>query len=112
MSTTETPNDVLVVLCTFPDAEKAAEVARSVVEHRLAACVNLLPGVRSIYGWQGELCDDAEVLAVIKTAADRFEELRARIVELHPYDCPEVIATSVCAGHDAYLQWVRDSTRE
>jgi len=111
MPATETPNDVLVALCTFPNGEKAAEVARAIVEQRLAACVNLLPGVRSIYSWKGELCDDAEVLAVIKTSADRFPAMRERIVELHPYDCPEVIATEVCAGHDAYLEWVRENTR-
>lgn len=111
MSSTEAPNDVLVVLCTCPNAETAATIARVVVEQRLAACVNLLPGIRSIYSWKGEVCDDAEALCVIKTSSERFEALRARIVELHPYDCPEVIATRVCAGHAAYLEWVHDSTR-
>jgi periplasmic divalent cation tolerance protein len=110
VSATESPNDVLVVFCTFPNPEKAAEVARTIVDERRAACVNLLPAVRSIYSWQGEVCDDAEALAVIKTSAGRFEALRSRIVELHPYDCPEVIAMPVCAGHADYLKWVVDST--
>ena len=110
MTAKQTPNDVLVVFCTFPDADKAAEVARAIVDERLAACVNLLPGVRSIYSWKGEVCDDAEVLALIKTSADRFDAMRARIVELHPYDCPEVIAAQISAGHPAYMQWVRENT--
>lgn len=104
-------NEVLVVLCTFPAGDKAAEVARAIVGEKLAACVNLLPAVRSIYAWKDELCDDSETLAVIKTTRCRFVDLRARLVTLHPYDCPEVIALPVEAGHDDYLKWVVDSTR-
>jgi periplasmic divalent cation tolerance protein len=103
-------NEVLVVLCTFPAGDKAAEVARTIVGERLAACVNLVPSVRSIYRWKDELCDDSEVLAVIKTTPIRFDELRARLVALHPYDCPEVIAVPVAAGHDDYLAWVVSNT--
>ena len=72
--------------------------------------MNLLPRVRSIYRWQGEVCDDPEQLAICKTTAQRFEALRARIVELHPYDCPEVIAVSVDGGHPEYLTWVAEMT--
>src|SRR5262249_40521623 len=79
-----------VVLSTFPDADTAARVARTLVDEQLAACVNLLPTVRSIYRWEGKVCDEAETLAVIKTTAERYAALAARIAELHPYQVPEV----------------------
>ncbi len=99
-----------MVLCTCPDAA-APELARTLVEERLAACVNIVAGVRSIYRWDGEICDDAEVLLVMKTAADRLEALIARAVQDHPYDCPEVIALPIEAGHAGYLDWVTAQTR-
>jgi periplasmic divalent cation tolerance protein len=95
-----------VVLMTAPSAEVAADMARALVGEGLAACVNIVPGVRSIYRWQGELCDDAEVLCVIKTRADRFEALRARIVALHPNEVAEIIALPVAAGNPPYLAWI------
>ena len=102
--------DVRVALCTFPNAEKAAEIARIVVGEKLAACVNLQP-VTSISTWKGELQNDAETLAIIKTTAERFEALTKRIVELHPYEVCEVIALPVLGGHAPYLAWVTESTR-
>ena len=90
--------------------EKAPDLAGELVKSRLAACVNIIPGVRSIYAWKGEVCDDAEVLLVIKSRADAFEALRARVVDLHPYDVPEVIALPIVAGHQPYLDWLEDST--
>ena len=101
--------DIRVVLCTFPDADQAAAVARALVDARLAACVNLIPQVRSIYRWEGKVSDDAEVLAVIKTTAHRLAALRERVLALHPYECPEVIALPVDAGSARYLSWVADS---
>ena len=98
--------DTVVVLVTAPTAEKAAEIARQVVEEKLAACGNVLPGVRSIYRWQGKVEEAAEALLVLKTARPRFKELADRIVELHPYEVPEVIALPIVAGHDAYLDWI------
>ncbi len=104
--------DVLVVLCTLPGGDAAAGIARAVVEERLAACVNLLPGVRSIYTWEGAIQDDEqEQLAILKTTTDRFEELRARLLQLHPYSVPEILAVPVSDGHLPYLGWVRDSVR-
>jgi periplasmic divalent cation tolerance protein len=102
---------VLVVFSTFPSPDKAAEVARTLVTEQLAACVNLLGPVRSIYRWQGEINDDTETLAVIKTTSERFEAMKARLVELHPYEVAEVIALPVEAGHAPYLAWVADETR-
>ncbi len=104
-------NEVLVVFCTFPAGDKAAEVAHTIVGEKLAACVNLIPAVRSIYRWKAEVCDDSEVLAIIKTARTRFDDLRARLISLHPYDCPEVIAMPVEDGHGDYLEWVVNNSR-
>ena len=98
--------DLVIVLVTAPDLDIGAQLARAVVEERLAACGNLIPGVRSIYRWQGQVHDDAEVLLVLKTSHDAVERLRARVVALHPYDCPEVVALPVSAVHPPYLAWV------
>jgi periplasmic divalent cation tolerance protein len=96
----------LVVLSTFPDADKAAQVARVLVEERLAACVNLVATVRSIYRWQGAVQDDAESLAIIKTTRERYPALAARLAELHPYDVAEIIALPLADGHPPYLAWL------
>lgn len=95
-----------LVFVTAPSEAVAAELARAVVEEGLAACGNLLPGVRSIYRWEGALCDEAEVLLIFKTATDRVEALRARVVALHPYTTPEVVAVDASAVHPPYLAWV------
>ncbi len=86
-------------------------MARILVTEQLAACVNIVGGVRSIYRWEGEISDDRETLAVIKTTSERFEEMRSRLVALHPYQVAEVIALPVDAGHAPYLAWVADETR-
>ncbi len=103
--------DALVVLVTAPSAEKAVEIARAVVEERLAACGNVLTGVRSIYRWEGKVQDEPEALLVLKTRRERFAALRDRILALHPYDVPEVIALPVEGGNAAYLEWIAESTR-
>jgi periplasmic divalent cation tolerance protein len=102
--------DALVVLVTAPDADVAATLTRAIVDEGLAACGNLIPGLRSIYRWQGAICDEAEVLILFKTRAERFPALRDRIVSLHPYDCPEVIALTVADGSAAYLRWIAENT--
>ena len=101
----------MVLLSTFPSADKAAEVARILVEERLAACVNLVSGIRSIYRWQGAVSDDSEALAVIKTTPERYEALAARLLSLHPYEVPELIALPVLAGHAPYLGWLGDQVK-
>lgn len=103
---------MLIALSTFPNAEVAAAIARQLVESKLAACVNLIPSVRSIYTWEDEVCDETEVLAVIKTARERLEAVRAAILAEHPYECPEVIALDVDGGHQPYLDWVMAMTAE
>jgi periplasmic divalent cation tolerance protein len=102
-------SEPLVVLTTVARVEDAEHIARELVERRLAACVNILPPVTSVYRWQGEVTREAEHLLLMKTAKDRFEALRARLVEIHPYETPEVIALPVAAGHLPYLQWIADS---
>jgi periplasmic divalent cation tolerance protein len=97
---------VIVVFSTFPSEDKAADVARTLVSEGLCACVNLVPPVRSIYRWQGQICDERETLAIMKTTRERFDALRERLVALHPYEVPEVIALPVEAGHPPYLDWV------
>jgi periplasmic divalent cation tolerance protein len=103
---------IVVVISTFPNPDKAAEVARVLVGEQLAACVNIAPAVRSIYRWNGEMCDDSEALAIVKTTNERVDALIARLIALHPYDVPEAIAMPVIGGHAAYLEWVAASTRE
>ena len=103
--------DVYVVLCTLPPGDAAAGIARALVEEGLAACVNIVPQLRSIYVWDGALQDDEEQLAILKTTVDRFEELRARLLQLHPYSVPELLALPVDDGNLPYLGWLRDSVR-
>ncbi|BCX47425.1 divalent-cation tolerance protein CutA [Haloferula helveola] len=101
--------DVLVVLCTFPDEAAARQIGAVLVEKQVAACVNLVPGVRSIFRWKGQIEEDAEVLAVIKTTREGYSSLESAILELHPYDTPEVLAIPVEAGAAGYLKWVGES---
>jgi periplasmic divalent cation tolerance protein len=100
-----------VVLSTVGSAEDGERIASALVERGLAACVNLVPGVVSIYRWQGGVERDEERLMVIKTTAERLEALGAAIVELHPYEVPEVVALEVAGGHTPYLDWVAESCR-
>lgn len=102
--------EVILVFCTFPDAEQARQIGTSLVHDRLAACVNLIPGIESIYHWQGKVETNQEVLALFKTTASCYPELQQRLIELHPYDVPEILAVSPNAVSPAYAQWVGDST--
>jgi len=99
----------LVVLVTTGSADNAETVARALVGEGLAACVNILPGVRSIYRWQGKLADDAEWLLVIKTERGRFSDLESRVRSLHTYEVPEIIALEVVEGSAPYLEWLLDA---
>jgi periplasmic divalent cation tolerance protein len=102
--------DALVVLVTAPGAAEAAALARALVEERLAACGNVVPGLRSIYRWEGKVQEDTEALLVLKTTRARFEALRERILALHPYQVPEVLALPVEAGSAPYLAWIAGAT--
>ena len=94
----------------MPDAERAISLARALVDEGLAACVNVVPGVRSIYRWEGKIEESDEVLCLIKTRPEIFERVRLRIAELHPYEVPEILAFTVDEGSPTYLDWVRAAT--
>ena len=100
----------IVYVTVLPD--EAPDLARILVDRRVAACVNLVPQVRSIYRWQGQIQDEAETLMIIKTTADRVAALKAAIVELHSYDVPEFLVLAVADSHEPYAAWIRDQTRE
>jgi len=100
--------DVRTILLTAPDAETAERIGRALVEERLAACANVVPGVVSVFRWEGAVRREAEALVIVKTVAARVEEVRARVVELHPYDVPEVLVLPVVGGHAPYLAWVAE----
>ena len=101
----------LACLCTCPDAATAARIASALVDDRLAACVNVLPGVESIYRWQGRVERASEVLLLIKSTRERLPALTARVVELHPYELPELVAVDIAGGLPGYLAWIADATR-
>lgn len=97
-----------LVLTTCPDAEAAERIAQALVTERLAACVNILPVAKSIYLWKGRVESAAEQLLVIKSHARTFRAIQKRILELHPYELPEVIAVPIADGLPDYLAWIRD----
>jgi len=104
--------DIVTVLVTVSSEEEAVRIARTIVEERLAACANLVPGVRSIYRWKGEIWDTAELLLLVKTRAALVPALQQRIRQLHSYEVPEMVALPIIAGWPDYLDWVRESTQE
>jgi periplasmic divalent cation tolerance protein len=100
----------LLCLTTCPDDDVAHRIAETLVAERLAACVQVLPGVASVYRWQGAVQRASEVLLLAKTTRERFEALSARIAALHPYDVPEIVAFDIAAGLPAYLDWIAHET--
>jgi periplasmic divalent cation tolerance protein len=98
--------DKIVVFTTCNSQEQGAQLARHLIEHRLAACVNILTGARSFYRWKDEIEQASEVVLIIKSRRDVFEKLREAITHLHSYEIPEVIALPVVDGSDAYLAWL------
>ena len=97
---------VRIVFCTIDSAEAARKLARRLVQDRLAACVNIIENVTSVYKWEGRIEEDAEFLLVIKSQDSRLRDLMDRIAELHPYDVPEILGWPVEKGSKAYLDWV------
>jgi periplasmic divalent cation tolerance protein len=100
----------VVVLVTCPSKKVGEKLAHALVQERLAACVNIFPGLTSFFHWEGKICRDAEALLVIKTRRTRLPALTRRVKALHPYSVPEVIALPLVGGSTSYLSWVRDST--
>ena len=102
--------DEIVVYVTSANEDEATGIARAIVEARLAACVNIIKNVRSIYIWRDNLQDDVEVLMIIKTKKDLFDDLVAEVKKLHSYDVPEIIAIPISLGSEDYITWLREST--
>jgi periplasmic divalent cation tolerance protein len=104
-----TADAFVVVLCTCPDEHTAQRIASALVNERLAACVNVLPGIRSIFRWEGRVESSTEALLVIKSRGDAYPDLEARILELHPYELPEVVAVAITGGAVRYLDWIAEA---
>lgn len=103
-------SEIVLVLTTVPDDEQSETLARTLVDERLAACVNVYPPMVSVYRWKGAIERDSERQIVIKTTRDRLQALEARIKALHSYELPELIVIAVQSGSEAYLEWVRMET--
>lgn len=99
----------MVVVTTVGDEQQANEIAHELVARRHAACVNMMPGIRSCYRWQGKICRDSEILLMIKTTEEEYDLVAATIRELHEYDLPEILAFEIKKGDPAFLDWLRGS---
>ena len=104
--------DKVVILVTAGKLTEAKRIARQLVDSKLAACVNILPRVQSIYRWQGKVADEKEFLILIKSRRDLFSELRAAVLKLHSYTTPEIVCLPIVDGLPDYLQWVGDSVKQ
>lgn len=101
----------IVVLITTPAGRIATSMGRKLVEERLAACVNIVPRVESVFLWKGRICREKESLMILKTVRRRFKSLEKRVMQLHPYSVPEIISLPIRSGSAGYLKWVREATR-
>lgn len=99
----------ILILSTADSLDLARKIASALVQAREAACINIIPGIRSVYRWEGELCDEGEFLLLIKSSAERFEAVRSKIRSLHTYQVPEIIAIPITDGDSSYLAWLRSS---
>ncbi len=104
------PPNAIVILTTVASADEAVALIRALLDRRLIACGNILPGVRSLYRWEGKVADEQEVIVLLKTRASRVEALEMAFGELHPYRVPELLALPVSAGLHKYLEWIDDET--
>ena len=100
-----------ITFSTCKDLREAKKIARTLVREKLAACVNVVPGVSSIYAWKGKIEEGREVLLVLKSRSSLSKRLAARVKQLHSYEVPEVVTISIAAGNPDYLRWIRESTR-
>jgi len=100
-----------IVLISVPNKDLASHIARSLVEQKLAACVNIIPGVKSIYRWEDKIQEDSELLLIVKTRATCYTALEESVVKMHPYDTPEIISLDISQGFAAYLNWITEETK-
>ena len=99
-----------IVFVTAPSLEVARELITGILERRLAACANLVSGIESHYWWEGEICNEAEVMKILKTTENRIAELETHVLEAHPYDTPEFVAWPIVRGSEKYLDWLTENT--
>ena len=104
-------SDPIIVLVTCGSEEEALKIANALVESRLAACVNLVAPIRSIYRWEGRMWDEKEWLLIIKTQKNRFEDLEKKIKSLHSYSVPEIVSVPIVEGSSSYLNWISENTK-
>ncbi len=104
-------SDPIIVLVTCGSEEEALKIANALVESRLAACVNLVAPIRSIYRWEGRIWDEKEWLLIIKTQKHRFEELEKKVKSLHSYSVPEIVSLPIVEGSSSYLNWISENTK-
>ena len=96
----------ILILCTINDIEKAKEISNFLLKGNLIACANIIPNLTSMYIWQGKICEDAEYLMVLKSRNDKFEEIKTKITDLHPYEVAEIISIDIKDGNKPYLNWL------
>ncbi|MBC8551170.1 MAG: divalent-cation tolerance protein CutA [Candidatus Brocadiales bacterium] len=101
----------IVIYITTGSISEAKKIGRTLVEEKLVACSNIISPIRSIYSWQGEICDDKEALMVLKTRKKLFKQIVKRVEELHSYDLPEIIAMPIIEGSEKYLSWINEETK-
>lgn len=99
----------IVVFVTTPSHSDAADIAKTIVSERLAACVNIIPNIRSIFFWENKVQDEQETLMIIKTAQTLFEQLKKRIITIHPYSVPEIISIEINEGNQEYIKWIYET---
>ena len=104
-------SEYLIIFCTVPDEDIAIKISNDLVNEKLAACCNIIKGIRSIYFWEDNVCDDSELLLVIKTKGAVYKKLEDKIKSLHPYDVPEIIALSINQGSEKYLKWIDENVK-
>lgn len=101
--------DLIVIMTTFPDLKQANNIAKMLVEEKLAACIQIMPSMTSTYIWDGKLCQESEHLVLIKTIASNYESITARLISLHPYEVPEIVAIPAIAVEENYLLWAKSN---
>ncbi|MCU0822992.1 MAG: divalent-cation tolerance protein CutA [Spirochaetes bacterium] len=104
-------DEFIVIFCTVPSKDVGGKIGGELVNKKVAACVNIVPGLTSIYEWKGNVCNDEECLLIIKTRKALFERIKKEIVALHPYELPEIIALQITDGLEPYLGWISGNTK-
>lgn len=103
--------EFLVIYCTVPNKKEGKEIARKLVEKKLAACVNIIDHVESVFSWDGELCEEKEAMMIIKTKKELFDKVQFIIQDMHSYNVPEIIAMPIVEAEETYLKWIGHETR-